>query len=208
MISPATTRKEATWLACKQKSCCYAAFVLPSGRDIWRISRTLDMPPWAFVVYFQSPEPRPDAFMLDPAGPRFRLALAKQRSRRTKTPPPCIFLLRTRQGHHRCGLGDLRPVVCKSYPAELVSGVLCLRNDGGCTCRAWSLTDVEIAEETALVEERQAGYAEYCAVIARWNALVASAPPEASFTFFDFCQYLLEAYDEIDTPSMAESLLV
>ena len=81
------TRKEEIWLACKQKSCCYAAFVVPSGRDIWRIAHTLDSPPWAFLVYFPAQAPRRDAFHLDHSGVAYRVALAKGATRRKKAPP-------------------------------------------------------------------------------------------------------------------------
>lgn len=199
MTTPAPGLKEATWLACKPKTCCYTSFVVVTGRDVWRVSRILETPPWSFIVYFQSPQPRPDSFILDRSGRHFRLALAKQPSKRKKTPPPCIFLLKTRNGYHRCGLGDLRPQVCKSFPSEMVSGVLCVRNDAGCTCRTWSLTDVDIEEETEKVELRQAEFEEYCAAVAAWNDHVTDAPPEETFSFFEYCNFLLNAYDEIET---------
>lgn len=196
IAEPTLTRKETIWLACKAKTCCHTAFVVPTGRDVWRIARTLDAPPLTFLLYFPSPQPRRDAFVLDHSGREFRIMLGKQASRR-KQAPPCIFLLRTRTGHHRCGLGDLRPQVCRAFPANLVDGVLCLRNDGTCACRTWALADVDIAEETALVEARQRDGDEYCAIVAQWNAAVAAGPPDTSRTFGDFCTYLLEAYDQI-----------
>src|SRR4051812_40494295 len=144
-------QKEATWLACKPKTCCYNAFVLVSGRDVWRISRALGTAPWTFLIYFQSQEWRPDTFILDKTGRQFRLALTKQpASKRRKSPPPCIFLMKTRNGHHRCGLGDLRPQVCKTFPIENVGGVLCIPGKTGCTCRTWSLADVDLREEAPL----------------------------------------------------------
>lgn len=198
MTEQSLRSKEAAWLACKPKSCCYSAFVIPSGRDVWRISRILDVPPWAFLIYFPSPQPRPDSFTLDDSGKRFRLALSKQPSRRTKTPPPCIFLLRSRNGHHRCGLGDLRPDVCRSFPSEMVDGVLCMSKNSGCTCRVWALADVDIAEETERVETRQKTYKEYCEVVALWNAQVAAEPPGTARSFFDYCNFVLETYDDIE----------
>ncbi len=189
------TRKETIWLACKAKACCYAPLVLPSGRDVWRIARALQAPPWSFLVYFQTPDPRRDAFILDHSGQQFRLALGKGAARRRQGTAPCIFLLRTRDGAHRCGLGDLRPLVCRAFPAEVVDGVLCLRRDSGCTCRTWALSDVYLAEERALVEARQAESEEYCAVVARWNARVAAAPTERSFDFLEYGEFLMEEYD-------------
>ncbi len=197
MAATSVSRKEAIWLTCKRKTCCHTAVVIPTGRDIWRIARTLNTPPWSFLVYFPSPVPRRDAFLLDRSGRQFRLALGKRPGRRTKTPPPCIFLLRTRQGYHRCGLGELRPLVCKTFPCDLSDGVLGIYDETGCTCRDWSLVDVDIAEETALIATRQADAEEYCAVVARWNAQVLAAPDNAPVDFPAYCDYLLTAYDAL-----------
>jgi hypothetical protein len=191
------TRKEAIWLACKEKSCCYASLVVPTGHDIWRISRTLDTVPWSFLIYFQAPQPRRDSFILDDSGRQFRLALAKGKTRRTKTPPPCIFLLRTRSGSHRCGLGDLRPAVCRSFPSDVVEEVVCIRPDAGCVCRQWSLLDVDIAEETAALEERQSDVETYCDVVAQWNDRVRNAPRGAGVDFTDFCEFIMTTYDAL-----------
>ncbi len=93
--------KEAVWLACKPKTCCYEAFVLVSGRDVGRIARALDASPSSFLVYFDSPEPDPDAFMLDGSGRLFQMALSKQPSKRRVTLPPCVFLVTTPHGGRR-----------------------------------------------------------------------------------------------------------
>ena len=163
---------------------------------MWRISRALDVAPWSFLIYFQSPEPRPDTFILDNSGRYFRLALSKQpASKRRKSPPPCIFLMRTRNGHHRCGLGDLRPDVCKTFPIEMLGGVLCIPGETGCACRTWSLADVDLREEAPLVEARYDSFIEYAEIVTRWNLHVASAPEETEFDFFAYCEYLLESYD-------------
>jgi Fe-S-cluster containining protein len=189
------TRKEAIWLACKEKACCYASVVIPTGQDIWRIARTLDTPPWSFLIYFHSPQPRRDAFHLDHSGRQFRVALAKGKTRRKKTPAPCIFLLRTRDGSHRCGLGDLRPGVCRTFPSEVVEGVVCTRPDSGCACREWTLLDVDVAEELEALAERQEDVDAYCGVVSAWNAQVAAAPTNTSFDFLEFCEFVLAAYD-------------
>lgn len=196
MSAPVMTAKAATWLACKQKTCCHNTWVIPTGRDIWRIARALQTPPWTFLLYFQAADQRGDCFQLDHSGRQFRLALAKGRPWRKGAPTPCIFLLRTRDGAHRCGLGDLRPSACQAFPSELAGGVLRLRADAGCTCRAWTLADVDIAEEITLVKAREAAGNEYAAVVARWNARFTGAPA-AACTFQDYCAYLLAEYDQL-----------
>jgi hypothetical protein len=192
------------WLACDEKSCCHNSVVIPTGRDVWRIARTLDTPVRSFLMYFPSTGPRRDAFLLDRSGSSYRIALGRGAGRRQ--PPPCIFLLRTRSRQHRCGLGELRPLVCRALPAELAGGVLTLTNDGRCTCRTWVLADVDITEETALVEARQRDAEEYCAVVARWNARVAGAPAGTTISFEEYCAYLIESYDSIADSEAARAL--
>lgn len=187
--------REATWLACAAKSCCHAN-VVPTGRDVWRIARALDAPPWSFLLYFEAREACDDGFALDASDRRYRLVLRKQEGVEAK-PPPCVYLTATRHGEHRCGLGELRPAVCRSFPAELVGGVLCMTNDHGCTCRTWTMVDTDVSEARAAVLRRDAERAEYAGVVARWNARVALLPPGAELDFFAYCDYLIDAYDEI-----------
>jgi Fe-S-cluster containining protein len=191
-----TTTREQHWLACSAKSCCHGTNIVPTGRDVWRISRTLEVPPWSFLRYFPSPDVRGDAFALDGAGPRYRLILSKQESKKKQA--PCIFLTRTRHGHHRCGLGDLRPAACQAFPADLVGGVLCMRNDVGCTCRTWTMVDVDVGEARAAVLKREAEAEEYRSVVAEWNeraAIMAARGKEIDF--FEYCDFLIDAYDAI-----------
>ena len=190
------TTKETIWLSCRTKSCCHAPIVVPTGRDVWRIARTLDVQPWSFLRYFPTPTPRGDAFALDRSDRRYRLALAKKAPSR-KRQPPCVFLMKTRGGEHRCGLGALRPAACRALAVELIGGVLCPRNDGGCSCRHWSLLDFDLAEESALVAAREEEAAEYGGLVAEWNRLIAEAPPETGFDFLDFCRFVLDAYDAL-----------
>lgn len=179
------------WLSCAPKTCCYTALVIPSGRDVARIASTTGVAPWSFLRYFPSPE-RPDAFRLDHGGQRYRLVLAKQARRRGRQ--ACTFLMRLRGGQHRCALGDLRPAVCRAFPSEVVDGVVCVRNDAGCTCRVWTLADVELAEEAALVAQRQTEALEYHQVVARWNASVEDSAPDATFDFTGYCEFVMAAY--------------
>jgi Fe-S-cluster containining protein len=197
MSVPVVSRKESLWLSCKRKDCCHAGFVIPTGRDVWRIARALETPPWSFAMYFATAQARRDAFALDQSEKRYRIALGKRKPIRAKAPPPCIFLLRTRQGHHRCGLGDLRPSVCKSILTAERDGILYVENDAGCTCRDWSIVDVDVEDERSLLHTRQDDGDHYCAVVADWNKRVETAPSEQRFDFFQYCTYLLDTYDAI-----------
>ena len=181
------------WLSCAPKTCCYTALVVPSGRDVWRIAAATGVPAWSFLRYFASPA-RPDAFRLDQSDKRYRLALAKQAARKGRS--ACAFLMRTRAGQHRCALGGLRPAACRAFPSEMMDGVVRVSNDAGCTCRVWTLADVDLAEEAALVTQRQTEALEYHEVVARWNASVAESAPERTFDFFDYCDFVMAAYEQ------------
>ena len=134
--------------------------------------------------------------MLDRSGACFRLALGKGAARRKGGQRPCIFLLRTRSGHHRCGLGALRPIVCRAALCGLEDGVLSVDGEA-CSCRAWGLADVDLDEEMSLLAARQQDAEEYCQVVARWNEQVMAGGPEECYSVADFCAYLLHSYDQL-----------
>jgi Fe-S-cluster containining protein len=187
------TRKEGLWLSCAAKSCCSYYTVYPSGADIWRIATTLQILPWEFTEPVPAEASAPDGFMLDATNCRFRAALRKQEWQGSGA-APCAFLLRLYDGAARCGLGDLRPAPCHTFPSFLVNNTLCLKNDGGCTCRRWALTDIDIDEErNGLVAEAR-DRRHYMEVVHDWNAFVQSAPKGETYEYPDFCRYLLDAY--------------
>jgi Fe-S-cluster containining protein len=189
-----TTLRETLWLTCKKKSCCYSSLVLVTGRDVARIAGALHADPSTFLFYLTSPQQTPDSFLLAPGGPHYRLALAKGPARRKNSAPPCIFLMRTRDGQHRCGLGDLRPMDCQTFPLEAAHGEVTVTEETGCTCRAWSLADVELEQEEPRLAQRQNEYAEYYAMLQGWNGLVTRLEKGVTLQFEHFCAYLLRWY--------------
>jgi hypothetical protein len=201
MSQHSLTKREALWLTCKQKTCCYPLLVIVTGRDVWRIAGALGTAPWTFLVYFGSPEPTPDSFMLDKSGKYYRLALAKGQTKRKKLPPPCIFVVKTRDGHHRCGLGDLRPQTCHTFPLQSVGGVASVVPDTGCVCRSWSLGEMDVEEERAGLRERVEEYAEYSALVEAWNRGVMELPDGAAYDFYQYCEFVVDAYNSLEQQS-------
>lgn len=183
---------EMRWLACREKHCCRGPVVVPTGADVWRIARSLGVPPTAFLRFFESREGRRDAFALDQSARRFRLMLARRPGREAPERRPCTFLLKTRSGARRCALGSARPLVCRSFAAELLEGVLVARRDPGCRCGPWTLADLDAVADRALVERRQADAARYVALVEAWNGLAVAGEPAG---FERFCEFLLAAYD-------------
>lgn len=187
----APAARDLLWLACREKTCCRTTRVIVTGLDVWRIARALDLAPWDFTRYGAAVEGAADGFQLAPGGPLYQIYLAK-RGPVGPQGAPCLFLWQLADGHAQCGLGALRPRACQSYPALLLDGVLCV-DGASCTCRRWSLTDLDQARELALAETFLAEGAEYAGLVAAWNA--ALTPGSGERGYVEFCRHLMAEYD-------------
>ena len=127
--------KELYWLGCREKSCCHNTRVVITGKDVCRICRTMELQPWDFTLYSEAPQGAVDAFRLEPGGPVYQVILAK-RGPLGPGGAPCIFLWKLADGHAQCGLGQLRPMVCQTYPALLIDDMLCVESSA-CSIVAW-----------------------------------------------------------------------
>lgn len=181
-----TTPRELLWLACKEKTCCHAQ-VLVTGHDVWRICDVLSVKPWDVAAACAADGAAPDGFQLVRGGRRRQLALVK----RPDTGGACTFLWTLNDGHAQCGLGMLRPGVCQAYPALLVDGMLCA-SSSACTCRRWSVLDLDGDGDRELLGRLAVEQAEYASIVRRWNDALPDAP--ARRTYRQFCAYLLETY--------------
>jgi Fe-S-cluster containining protein len=192
MIEPIGTpsTKELLWLGCREKSCCHNSKVIVTGRDLWRIAQALEAAPWDFTQYCEALPGAPDGFQLAPGGPCYQIVLAK-RGRVSAKGAPCVFLWKLADGHAQCGLGGLRPLVCRSYPSLLVDGMLCVESSS-CTCRRWGLVDMDQRAERALLGQVLGEAEEYSAVVARWNVALEQYSGERSYR--EFCAYIMDVY--------------
>lgn len=176
-------------MRCREKTCCTYYAVYLTGDEIVRIARMLGASPWAFTIAVPS-ESAPDAFALDRSPQRYRAALTKlpddaERER-------CIFLLRLSDGTARCGLGESRPTPCRTFPVELHEGSLRVFADG-CTCRSWSLEDVDAEAERALLQDDARARDVYAGLVRNWNAYVEATEIEG-LSYPDYCRFLLDQY--------------
>jgi len=187
------SRKDLLWLSCREKTCCYATKVVLSGLDLWRIHQAMELMPWQYTLYSDAPEDAVDGFRLVPGGPLFQVVLAK-RGEIGQYGAPCIFLLKLSDGHAQCGLGALKPTACRAYPAALVDNLLRCESSA-CTCRRWSLLDLDAEQDTSMLNEMLSEMAEYSEIVAAWNNLLHEGHEPRSY--HDFCSYVLAAYDAL-----------
>lgn len=183
--------KDAICAACAARTCCYHYRVSLTGHDLWRIAHTLDLPPARFAAYVEAEAGSEDGFVLDPSGTRYELALAK--STETHRHGGCVFLVRTNDGAHRCGLGELRPDQCRLYPAYFHEGLARVINDPKGCWRPWSVGELDIEQERQRSADYERRRAEYQELLAVWNLRVWNSGGR-EFGFHEFCDYVENWY--------------
>ena len=186
------TTKDALFLGCKEKACCSWYSVTLSGADVYRIWRSTGLDPIAFCVYADARKSSDTWFALEPRGTPYQLMLAKRGTAETASRPPCVFLWRLPDGHAQCGLGDVKPGVCRTFPSLLVNGVLCTGDRAGCTCSFPMLASADRAEEIRRLRSAESEMSEYRDLLDQWNARLDAA--NRPWTFDEFLSWLLEAY--------------
>jgi hypothetical protein len=190
----AAPARVARWLACPRKDCCSFSYICVSGDDVARIARTMALEPWTFTVAIAAPDDADDGFLLAAAGPRLRLALARVSFEADGRGAQCAFLASLSDGSARCGLGELRPAACLTFPARVDGGAVVL-DAAGCSCD-WSgvpLEDPELERNLAAMAEARERYA---GVVGRWNAFVRASSFAEPLEVRDFGRFLLDAYGQ------------
>lgn len=185
-----TSTKELYWLGCREKTCCHNTKVIITGKDMWRIRHAMEIQPWDFTLYAEAPEGAVDGFQLEAGGPAYQVMLSKRRQV-DQAGAPCIFLWKLADGHAQCGLGQLRPMVCQSYPALLVDNMLYVESSA-CTCRRWSVTDLDHDAEIDRLNRVLEEAAEYSEIVARWNDELERLAGVR--TYRQFCEFVLQYY--------------
>ena len=115
--------------------CCRSYVVPVCGHDIWQICRAQRLSPASFLLAAPQPEPDPEGFRLERDGPTFYVVLDKQG--RFTIKQRCVFLVTLGGGHERCGIYDHRPIVCRTYPMNLMASVVSPRPDLLCPPDSW-----------------------------------------------------------------------
>ena len=166
---------------------------------MWRITTTLQVPPWSFCLPVPTEPHDSDGFVLSAGASPQRLALMRMPAESGEH--PCVFLLRLPGGHGRCGLGPLRPIGCRAFPCVLADGEVRVRSDVLCTCRDWSLADVDLREQRRLLEQEIEEQHVHAGMVAAWNAFARQLPEDEPAAFEDFCRYLLDMHRQLERTS-------
>ncbi len=182
---------ELLWLSCAAKRCCSVRTVLPTGGDVWRIATQLQVPPDSFLRTIPAEPGAEDGVLLEPNGRRVHVVLARRALKGRQA--ACVFLMQLRDEVARCGLGDLRPLSCQAWPAVWATGAVRLDANHVCTCRAWSLADMDREAARLLLEQEAAEREVDRRIIAEWNVQVEAAP-HPTYRLTDYCDYLMRAY--------------
>jgi Fe-S-cluster containining protein len=184
-----------TWTAqspCATCGTCCRSYVVPLlGQDVWRISRGLGLSPELFVLAYDQPEPGPDGFLLEHHGRPQGLALDKRGD--FDPASPCVFLVELGGGHARCGIYELRPGTCRTYPMARRDATVALRQDALCPPGAWSTRQVATPHWRLHLQDYTEQWEAYVAVVQGWNDRISRHERRA--TLPEYLGFLLNVYD-------------
>jgi Fe-S-cluster containining protein len=183
-------KRAALCAACHVKRCCFHYTVAATGRDVWRILRALQIPARDFLACRAVDEATPAAFELQANGARYLMVLSRHELPQPLA-SPCVFLVRTNDEKALCGLGELRPGPCQTYPVMLKGDVIALVNDPQGCVRTWSYRDIDM-DERRRIRRVLAEEEEYRALVQEWNAELRQQGGERSFD--EFLSYLVNRY--------------
>lgn len=184
-------QKQAICADCLSRMCCYHYRVTITGFDLWRISQTLDIPAAQFVAYAPAGPESDSGFQLVAGGECYELVLSKTADVRRHG--GCVFLVKTRSGIHRCGLGELQPDACAIYPAYIQEdGLLRVVNDPDGCWRSWSAHELDPERERRRFENYARHQKEYAEIVSQWNERVAHSQRE--YGSGDFTGFLENCY--------------
>jgi Fe-S-cluster containining protein len=150
----------------------------------------LHVPPESFLRTIRADAAGEDVVLLAPNGAPVYVTLARRVVKGRQA--ACVFLMQI-DDVARCGLGGLRPLPCQSFPATGEAGLLCLPEQHICTCRAWSIADLDRAMVKVQLEREAAERARDRRLIQEWNIQVTNTT-RTSYTLADFCDYVIHAY--------------
>ncbi|MEW6233199.1 MAG: YkgJ family cysteine cluster protein [Chloroflexota bacterium] len=182
--------------ACSHTHCCTHYTVNITGYDLWRIAQGFCLSPEEFLIFFTVKEPRPGTFKLDHSGQTCDIALDKAKTRAKEA--PCVFWLSLPGGCGRCGIYPLRPLTCQVYPAFFRRGSVHIKPDLLCPPNAWNLAIMDLPLWREKLLRTQMEFDVYHLVVARWNAYVDSAPPQACFPVQGYCAYLMNVFTRLE----------
>lgn len=180
--------------ACSSMGCCIEYNVTIIGRDAYVIAGNCHLPVQAFTYYFEQHEPSSTGFKLAAGGPAHDFALAKRSEGTRDGHSPCAFLMDLPEGIMRCGLYELRPHVCRTYPGTRYRGVVQFRRVAKCPASFYDISKVNIGRWGPLLTELRFEYDLYERFVAAWNARVESRGAGTECAVAEYYAQLIDFY--------------
>jgi Fe-S-cluster containining protein len=174
--------------------CCQEHIVPLCGFDMWRIARGLEFEPEQFVKVRPQPETNSHGFILDHSGRTYYMSLGKRPA--GPEAEECIFWLRM-EHTGRCGIYELRPQVCRTYPSIMRGLDVERREDVLCPVDAWRDGILQKPSWRHSLFSVTVEFDIYRMAVGRWNRHVLNSPEDVHFTEHDYMQYVLAFYDQL-----------
>ena len=153
-------------------NCCKEYTIFVNAHDIYKISVGLGLDPENFLEIYGAKE---DACGIQIEEGLVDLAL-KQKD------DTCTFLIKF-GNNFRCGIHDLKPGVCKSYPFQLKDGKLVQMDDKMCPVN-WGVAKEFETMMTTHLKKDENEWKFYYDLILEWNAICQPNAPLSKFLRF------------------------
>lgn len=183
--------------SCHQ-DCCHDYTVTVTGYDVWCIANHLRLDPHQFLVCFLADKPDSKGFKLGGCDKKFEIALATRKIDGAVDKKQCVFWLSLLEGYGRCGIYEVRPLVCQTYPAYLSHGLVHLRTDALCPERSWNLSTMDLPYWRQRLLRFHMETDIYSSVIEQWNSFVDASPTNDTCSVDVFYGYLIAVYSRIE----------
>lgn len=175
------------------QKCCTNYTVSIIGYDAWVIGKGLCLPLSSFLMHFPAAEKNERAFLLEPGGSRYEIALDKAGSYQKGN--PCIFLIELLNGGGCCGIYPFRPLVCQTYPAYQQEEMVVLRQDVLCPEGAWILAGMDLPVFRQRLSRFRMEQDIYHYLVSGWNRHVVRE--ERTFTIEAYYTALMNIYEPL-----------
>lgn len=183
--------------------CCRAYHIGISAWDAFRLARGLVVPLADFCVLSWRETPEADyRILLDGSVPPEQRRYHALSLRKVPDPDPnyrlrCPFLVSV-GAFGRCGAYEHRPLVCRTYPARVVHGVVTLDAGGRyCPPAGWHIADVDLVRARRRWDVYETQRELDRRLIDAWNAaVIASGAPRSAEDFLGFVEAVMGAMGE------------
>lgn len=176
--------------------CCRSFNLVIDGFDAYRLARslTLRILDFAELRWAETADDEHRIVLDGNAARHYRMVLIRVPDLHPEHPLRCVFLINVGD-RARCGVYDLRPGMCRTYPSHVSEGLVATNGGKYCPPNAWRLETMNLPYFRLQHQFKAQQRAIYHRLIEHWNNRVSAARRRTSDDFF---AYLVHCYSQLE----------